>query len=130
MSRNYLDILDKLGNKLLVTDGGLETTLIFQDGIDLPHFAAFPLLDSELGRAALRRYYESYAAAARRSGAGCILDTATFRASPEWASRRTAISSHSRMTSSMLLTTACCIFWRSYGVRDEAMRLSCSADKE
>jgi len=35
---------------LLVTDGGLETTLIFQDGLDLPHFAAFPLLDSELGR--------------------------------------------------------------------------------
>lgn len=87
MSRNYLDILDKLGNKLLVTDGGLETTLIFQDGIDLPHFAAFPLLDSELGRAALRRYYESDAAAARRSGAGCILDTATFRASPEWAAK-------------------------------------------
>jgi homocysteine S-methyltransferase len=87
MSRNYLDILDKLGNNLLVTDGGLETTLVFQDGIDLPHFAAFPLLDSESGRAALRRYYDSYAAAARRSGAGCILDTATFRASPEWAAK-------------------------------------------
>src|SRR5689334_1831058 len=73
--------------KLLVTDGGLETTLIFHDGIDLPHFAAFPLLDDERGRAALRRYYDAYAEAARRTGAGCILDTPTFRASPDWAAK-------------------------------------------
>jgi len=72
---------------LLVTDGGLETTLIFQDGIDLPHFAAFPLLDTEPGRAALRQYYETYALAARQSGAGCLLDTPTFRASPDWAAK-------------------------------------------
>ena len=73
--------------RLLVTDGGLETTLIFQDGLDLPHFAAFPLLDSELGRAALRRYYDAYGAAARQSGAGCLLDTPTFRVSPDWADK-------------------------------------------
>ena len=73
--------------KLLVTDGGLETTLIFHDGIDLPHFAAFPLLDNEQGRAALRRYYNAYAAAAQRTGAGCILDTPTFRASPDWGAK-------------------------------------------
>ncbi len=73
--------------RLLVTDGGLETTLIFHDGIDLPYFAAFPLLDDEHGRAALRRYYNAYAEAARRSGAGCILDTPTFRASPDWAAK-------------------------------------------
>ena len=56
--------------ELLVTDGGLETTLIFHDGIDLPHFAAFPLLDNEQGRAALRRDHNAYAAAAQRTGAG------------------------------------------------------------
>ena len=50
--------------RLLVTDGGLETTLIFQDGLDLPHFAAFPLLDSEARPRALRRYYDAYGAAA------------------------------------------------------------------
>ena len=70
-----------------MTDGGLETTLIFHDGINLPHFAAFPLLDNEQGRAALRRYYNAYAAAAQRTGAGCILDTPTFRASPDWAAK-------------------------------------------
>jgi homocysteine S-methyltransferase len=70
-----------LADRLLVTDGGLETTLIFHDGFDLAHFAAFPLLDEPV----LRRYYEGYCSAAERSGAGCILDTPTFRASPEWA---------------------------------------------
>ncbi len=76
-----------LANRLLVTDGGLETTLIFHDGLDLAHFAAFPLLDKAEGQAALRRYYDSYCAAAERSGAGCILDTPTFRASPAWAEK-------------------------------------------
>jgi len=83
----YRDALPQLSGRLLITDGGLETTLIFQDGIDLPHFAAFPLLDQADGRAALRRYYDAYGAAAQRSGAGCILDTPTFRASPEWAAK-------------------------------------------
>ena len=87
MSRDYRQVLESLRGGLLVTDGGLETTLIFHDGIDLPHFAAFPLLDNERGRSALRRYYDSYGAAGRSSGAGCILDTATFRASPEWAAK-------------------------------------------
>lgn len=84
---SYRNILPQLSGRLLITDGGLETTLIFHDGIELPHFAAFPLLDRSDGRIALRRYYDSYGAAARRSGAGCILDTPTFRASPEWAAK-------------------------------------------
>ncbi|HEV2563872.1 MAG TPA: homocysteine S-methyltransferase, partial [Microvirga sp.] len=36
---------------IFLTDGGLETTLVFLDGVDLPCFAAFPLLRSEEGRA-------------------------------------------------------------------------------
>lgn len=71
---------------LVLTDGGLETTLVFHDGIDLPHFAAFPLLDSDTGRAALQRYYEKYLALAREGRLGFILDTPTWRANPDWAS--------------------------------------------
>jgi S-methylmethionine-dependent homocysteine/selenocysteine methylase len=33
------------GDRLFVTDGGRETTLIFHEGIELPEFAAFPLLE-------------------------------------------------------------------------------------
>lgn len=83
----HRNALPQLAGRLLVTDGGLETTLIFQHGIELPHFAAFPLLDRPEGRAVLRSYYDSYGAAARRSGAGCILDTPTFRVSPDWAAK-------------------------------------------
>ena len=42
------------GPKVFLTDGGLETTLVFLDGIDLPGFAAFPLVADEGGRAKLR----------------------------------------------------------------------------
>ena len=81
------DALPQLSGRLLVTDAGPETTLIFHYCIYMPHFAAFPLLDQPDGRAALRRYYDAYGAAAQRSGAGCILDTPTFRTSPEWAAK-------------------------------------------
>jgi homocysteine S-methyltransferase len=70
-----------------VTDGGLETTLVFLDGIDLPDFAAFPLLDSDEGRQALRRYYEPYIDIAERNGTGLVLDTPTWRANLDWGAR-------------------------------------------
>jgi homocysteine S-methyltransferase len=70
-----------------VTDGGLETTLVFKDGIDLPDFAAFPLLDTESGRAALTRYYSSYLDVAARLGLGMIVDTPTWRANLDWGAR-------------------------------------------
>jgi S-methylmethionine-dependent homocysteine/selenocysteine methylase len=70
-----------------VTDGGLETTLVFHDGIDLPDFAAFPLLDTETGRAALVRYYTPYFDLAERLGAGMVVDTPTWRANLDWGAR-------------------------------------------
>jgi len=68
-----------------VTDGGIETTLIFHDGLDLPEFAAFHLLRDDEGTAALRRYYEPYAELARQRGVGLVLESPTWRASPRWA---------------------------------------------
>jgi homocysteine S-methyltransferase len=68
-------------------DGGLETTLLFHDGFELPDFAAFTLVHDEAGRAALVRYYEHYVDVAVRDGIGIVLDTPTWRASPDWAPR-------------------------------------------
>ncbi|HEY8300297.1 MAG TPA: homocysteine S-methyltransferase family protein [Jatrophihabitans sp.] len=70
-----------------VTDGGLETDLIFHRGIDLPHFAAFPLLDDERGRQVLADYYRPYSEIARRAGAALLLEGATWRANPDWGAR-------------------------------------------
>jgi S-methylmethionine-dependent homocysteine/selenocysteine methylase len=70
-----------------LTDGGLETTLIFHRGLELPCFAAFDLLKDETGRDELRGYFEAYVALAREQGVGFVLDTVTWRANPDWAAR-------------------------------------------
>lgn len=67
-----------------LTDGGIETVLLFKDGFDLPCFAAFPLLEQEAGRAALRRYFEPFLDTAQELGLPFVLDTATWRANPDW----------------------------------------------
>jgi S-methylmethionine-dependent homocysteine/selenocysteine methylase len=72
------------GDRVFLTDGGLETTLIFHRGIDLPQFASYPLLAGDDGRAALRDYFSRYLELARRRGAGFVLDTATWRSNPDW----------------------------------------------
>jgi S-methylmethionine-dependent homocysteine/selenocysteine methylase len=79
--------LPQLDGDLFLTDGGIETTLIFHQGLDLPEFAAFVLLDDDKGLDELRRYYEPYLALARESGAGFVLESPTWRASPSWADR-------------------------------------------
>jgi len=68
-----------------VTDGGLETDLVFNHGIDLPEFASFPLLDDADGIRLLADYYAQYAAIACGAGAGLVLETPTWRANPDWA---------------------------------------------
>ena len=76
--------LPQLEGDIFLTDGGLETTLIFQDGFELPHFAAFDLLSSSKGQRALSDYFRHYAAIASRQGTGLVLETPTWRASPDW----------------------------------------------
>jgi S-methylmethionine-dependent homocysteine/selenocysteine methylase len=70
-----------------VTDGGMETDLIFHHGVDLPEFAAYPLVHRDDGRALLRAYYDSYGSIAERAGSGLRLETPTWRANPDWGAR-------------------------------------------
>ncbi|WP_281977049.1 homocysteine S-methyltransferase family protein [Pseudorhizobium flavum] len=83
----YRSRLPQLEGGTFLTDGGLETTLLFQRGIDLPLFASFPLVDDEQGRQELTEYYEAYLAIASEKGLGFILDTPTWRANPDWAAQ-------------------------------------------
>lgn len=79
-------VLPQLAGGLFLSDGGLETSLVFLDKIELPHFAAFVLLDDELGRERLKSYYVPYLElCAECPGAGFVLETPTWRASPDWA---------------------------------------------
>ena len=77
-------MLPQLAGGPFITDGGMETTLIFHEGLELPHFAAFVLLDDESGREALRSYFARYIDIARERGVGIVLDTPTWRANADW----------------------------------------------
>jgi homocysteine S-methyltransferase len=80
----YRNALPQLSGDFFMTDGGIETTLIFLDGQELPHFAAFHLLKTPEGENALRKYFRTYAELARKFDAGLILEAATWRSSPDW----------------------------------------------
>ena len=81
------ELLPHVSDRTFITDGGMETTLTFHAGFDLPHFAAFVLLDSDEGVQALRRYYLPYLEIAREHGVGLLVDTPTWRANPDWGTR-------------------------------------------
>lgn len=81
----YRTRLPQLDGDLFLTDGGLETTLIYHGGHELPHFAAFDLLRTQSGREALRTYYIPYIRTAQQNGFGFVLDSPTWRANPDWA---------------------------------------------
>lgn len=77
-------------DRLFLTDGGLETDMIFNKGFDLPAFASHTLLASAVGRRALRAYFVSYLELAAECGTGFILDTVTWRAQREFAEQLNA----------------------------------------
>ena len=83
----YRKNLPQLAERLFLTDGGIETTLIYRDGLKLPYFAAFDLLKDEPGRAALRGYFEPYLEIARERSLGIVLESPTWRANPDWAEK-------------------------------------------
>ncbi len=75
---NYRSGLPQLADsRLFLTDGGVETELIFRHGFELPLFAAFPLLDDPDGVEALHDYYLRYMQAATEARTGFVLEAAT-----------------------------------------------------
>lgn len=83
----YRHALPQLAPVPFLADGGLETTLIYHDGIALPHFAAFQLLRSTEGTLLLQRYFRRYAEIAVTHRMGLVLESATWRASSDWGRR-------------------------------------------
>ena len=81
----YRTNLPQLVMSTFMTDGGLETDLIFNKGIDLPEFAAFDLLKNKEGRDVLSNYYRDYLNVSKQKCSGFILEAPTYRANPDWA---------------------------------------------
>jgi S-methylmethionine-dependent homocysteine/selenocysteine methylase len=70
------------GDALVLADGGIETRLMFDHGLELPpHIQTAGLV----GHPALREVYASYVAAAREHGLPVIIGTPTFRAGARYA---------------------------------------------
>jgi homocysteine S-methyltransferase len=80
----YRHNLPQMNGRTMLTDGGMETTLIFHDGLDLPYFASFDLLRRDDGWHATKNYYRQYADLARANGTGFVFETPTWRASRDW----------------------------------------------
>jgi len=83
----YRQSLPQLKGGVFLTDGGLETTLVFLEGVELSYFASFPLITTESGREKLKKYFRPYIELAKLKQVGFILDTPTWRASPDWAEK-------------------------------------------
>lgn len=83
----YRNRLPQLTGRPFLTDSGLETTLLFLEGFELPHFAAFHLLKDEKGTEVIRAYFRRHVQIAREAGLGFILESPTWRASPDWGQR-------------------------------------------
>jgi S-methylmethionine-dependent homocysteine/selenocysteine methylase len=83
-SSKYRNDLPQLNGRPFITDGGIETTLIFHEGFELPYFAAFDLMRYPIGRTALEKYYQEYLSIAKKYHVGFILESPTWRSSPDW----------------------------------------------
>ena len=81
----YRHALPQLSGELFLADGGVETDLIFNHGMEIQHFAAHTLLPDDAGRRALADYFRPYLALAREMEVGFVLDSQTWKAHPHWA---------------------------------------------
>jgi S-methylmethionine-dependent homocysteine/selenocysteine methylase len=80
--RSCLPLLDR--DRLFLASGGLETSLVFHEGIDLPHFASFTLLKDDVGVALIEKHFDRFCSLARNREAGLMLATPTWRANRDW----------------------------------------------
>jgi homocysteine S-methyltransferase len=103
----YRNRLPQLSDKMFLTDGGLETTLVFHEGLDLPQMMAFPLLEQPEGLMQVRRYYERYCRIARNADLGFVLESPTWRANRDWAAKlgysRAALAEINRKSIDLML---------------------------
>lgn len=83
----YRNDLPQLRSEIFLTDSGLETTLLFHEGIDLPAFATFPLFYDEKSVGVMREYYRKHARLAFDNGFGFILESATWRSNADWGAK-------------------------------------------
>ena len=71
----YRTALPQVSDEVFLTDSGLETDLTFNEGFELPEFAAFVLVDDARGTAALDAYFRRHVDIAVQHGCGATLNS-------------------------------------------------------
>src|ERR1051325_5602465 len=79
--------LPQLGDDVFLTDGGVETDLVFHRGVELPEFASFVLHDDPAAEEVVRDYFREYLRIGATHGYGLVLETLTWRATHDWGAR-------------------------------------------
>jgi len=69
---------------LYLTEGGIETEIMYKWGFALPHFATFPLLDKPEAMAAVRAMYRRFLDVAAKHHMSALMGGLDYRASPDW----------------------------------------------
>jgi homocysteine S-methyltransferase len=87
LTAKYRNNLPQLTDRVFLTDSGLETTLIFNDGIELNQFASFELMKTESGRRRLLDYFRQHAQTAVDARMGFVLESATWRSNADWGAK-------------------------------------------
>lgn len=80
----YRNNLPQLSGNFFVTNGGLETTLIYHENVQIPYFAAFDVLKDESGCEWMKNYLRKFLDIGKKYKVGFILENAGWRASPDW----------------------------------------------
>jgi homocysteine S-methyltransferase len=82
MSANHFPA-QKAGTVYL-TEGGIETEIMYKWGHELPHFAMYPLLDNPKAMADMRGMYRRYLDVAAKHKMSALMGGLDYRASPDW----------------------------------------------
>jgi S-methylmethionine-dependent homocysteine/selenocysteine methylase len=70
---------------LYLTEGGVETEIMYKWGHKLPHFAMFTLLDKPEAMADMKSMFARALEVAATQKTGLVLSSLDYRASPDWA---------------------------------------------
>lgn len=73
-----------LDGGIFLTDGGIETEIMYKWGFDLPQFAMFPLLDNPDAVSAMKGMYRRYLDVVARHRLSALMGGLDYRASPDW----------------------------------------------
>lgn len=77
----------RLDGRIYLTEGGVETEILYKWGFELPEFAMFPLLDEPEAMSVIRAMYDRYFQAAEAHDAGLLIAGTDYRASPDWGTK-------------------------------------------